>query len=128
MKFVSIILITLFLSLFSPLKEILIPKTAFAENTITFPIQITNRHVIGKKKIRVFQGDQIILLWRTDEDVELHLHGYDIKIKIVTGKAIPMLINARATGRFPVTSHGFSGEKVHTHAKGALFYIEVHPR
>jgi hypothetical protein len=128
MKFLSIILLALTLILFSPLNEPVLTQTASAENTKIFSIKISKRRVVGEKKLLVSQGDQITLLWQTDENVELHLHGYNIKKKIITNKTTPMQINARATGRFPVTSHGFSGEQAHTHGRNALFYIEVYPK
>ena len=128
MKFLSIILLALTLILFSPLNKLVLTQTASAENTKIFSIKISKRRVVGEKKLLVSQGDQITLLWQTDEDVELHLHGYNIKKEIITNKTIPMQFNAMATGRFPVTSHGFSGEQAHTHGRNALFYIEVHPK
>ena len=128
MKFFSLILLTLSLTSFSPLNNLIFTKPASAESAKTFSVKINKRQVVGKKKLRISQGDQITLLWQTDENVELHLHGYNIKKKVVIDKITPMHIKAHATGRFPVTSHGFSDEKTHTHGKGALFYIEVHPK
>jgi heme/copper-type cytochrome/quinol oxidase subunit 2 len=91
-------------------------------------IKITKRHVVGKKTIRVTQGDVISLRWDTDEKVALHLHGYDIEQTALPGKSVTMKFTAKATGRFPVTSHGFGGEQGHSHGSGALFYLEVHPK
>ena len=125
MKFLSL---TLSLILFSQMNNLILSETASAESKNTYTVKISKRQVVGEKKIQVFQGDTITLLWQTDETVKLHLHGYDIKKTIATNKITPMLIRARATGRFPVTSHGFSGEKKHTHGKSALFYIEVYPK
>jgi hypothetical protein len=112
----------------SPLNNLVFAKNALVESTKIFSIKISKRRVVGKKKLLVSQGDQITLLWQTDENVELHLHGYNIKKNIIANESTPMQINAQATGRFPVTSHGFDGEKAHTHGKSALFYIEVHPK
>ena len=67
------------------------------------------------------------LSWLTDEDVELHLHGYDIEKTVLKGKTATMKIEANLTGRFPITSHGFGKKKGHSHGKGALLYLEVHP-
>lgn len=124
----KIISLTLLLILFVPTSNLLVSKAASAESKNTYSVKISKRQVVGKNKIQIFYGDTITLLWQTDENVELHLHGLDIKKTVITDKITPMLIKARATGRFPVTSHGFSGEKKHTHGKGALFYIEVHPK
>ena len=128
MKIFSITLIALSLAFITPLNKLLFNNTALAESAKELSVEISKRKVIGEKKVRIFQGDKITILWQTDENVELHLHGYNIKKKVVTNKVNPMFIDARATGRFPVTSHGFSGEKTHTHGKNALFYIEVHPK
>ena len=128
MKIFSTIVLSLFLTIIAPLNKLLFTKTAFAQSAKEFSVEISKRKVLGEKKVRVFQGDKITILWQTDENVEVHLHGYNIKKEVVTNKVTPMFINARATGRFPVTSHGFSGEKTHTHGKNALFYIEVHPK
>ena len=91
-------------------------------------ITIHHRKVQGKKVLRVKQGDQVELKWQTDEKVDLHLHGYDIEKTATPGKPVIMKFTAKATGRFPVTSHGFGGAKGHSHGSGALFYLEVHPK
>ena len=90
-------------------------------------VNIEKRKVVGERVIRVKQGDQVTLRFNTDEIVELHLHGYDIEQEAKPGAGAAMSFKARATGRFPVTSHGFGGHS-HGHHESALFYIEVHPR
>ena len=101
---------------------------AWAQNKAALTITISHRKVEGKKTLRVTQGDQVELSWQTDEKVKLHLHGYDIEQTAMQGKTLTMKFKAKATGRFPVTSHGFGGEKGHSHGSSALFYIEVHPK
>ena len=128
MKIFSITILALSLIIITPLNKLLFTKIALAQSAKEFSVEISKRKVLGEKKVRVFEGDKIIILWQTDENVEVHLHGYNIKKEVVINKVTPMFINARATGRFPVTSHGFSGEKAHTHGKNALLYIEVHPK
>ncbi len=90
-------------------------------------VKIEKRKVVGERVIRVKQGDEVTIRFNTDEIVELHLHGYDIEQEAKPGSGATMSFNARATGRFPVTSHGFGGHS-HGHGESALFYIEVHPR
>ena len=90
-------------------------------------VNIEKRKVVGERVIRVKQGDEVTIRFHTDEIVELHLHGYDIEQEAKPGAGATMSFNARATGRFPVTSHGFGGHS-HGHGETALFYIEVHPR
>jgi hypothetical protein len=79
-----------------------------------------------EKTIRVTQGESIELVWQSDEAAELHLHGYDISFEVSPEGPAIVTFKAHATGRFPVTSHGFSGEQGHGHE--ALLYIEVYPR
>lgn len=76
--------------------------------------------------IRVTQGESVELVWHSDETGELHLHGYDISFEVSPEAPTIVTFEAHATGRFPITSHGFGGEKGHGHE--ALVYIEVYPR
>ena len=46
---------------------------------------IEMRKVVGKRTIRVTQGDRVQLNWQTDEKVELHLHGIDQKTVVLPG-------------------------------------------
>ena len=90
-------------------------------------LSIENRKVVGEKTIRVTQGDRVRIHLSTDEKVELHLHGIDKKAYILPGKGGTISFTAKATGRFPVTSHGFGVNAGHHHGRVALMYIEVHP-
>ncbi|HSR56061.1 MAG TPA: hypothetical protein VLN73_07450, partial [Alphaproteobacteria bacterium] len=75
--------------------------------------------------IRVARGEDVELIWSSDERVRLHLHGYDIELEVPAGKPTRMVVNARVAGRFPITSHGWGS---HGHGHDALTYLEVHPR
>jgi heme/copper-type cytochrome/quinol oxidase subunit 2 len=110
-----------------PFNIMLSIKSAAAETIISHTVKIIKRKVVGGKSLRVTQDDKITLNWQTDENVDIHLHGYNIKKIILIGQTITMKFTAKLTGRFPITSHGFSGEKNHSHGKKALFYLEVHP-
>ncbi|MEE2761102.1 MAG: hypothetical protein VYE18_06625 [Pseudomonadota bacterium] len=99
---------------------------AMSEGGRTKFVEIKERKIIGATTIRVNQGDEVKLIWKTDEKVELHMHGYDIKTSLIPDKPAEMRFIAKATGRFPVTSHGFGDSHGHGHA--ALIYIEVHPK
>ena len=91
-------------------------------------VSIEMRKVVGKSTIRVTQGDRVQLNWQTDEKVELHLHGIDQKTVVLPGAGGTMRFTAEATGRFPVTSHGFGNKAGHHHGPGALMYVEVYPK
>jgi len=104
---------------------------AAAAGIRTIDVTIRNRTVTSPGQvIRVNEGEQIVLRWSSDEAVELHLHGYDIELDVEPGAPAEMHIDATASGRFPVTSHGFAGEldeHGHGHGHQTLLYIEVYP-
>lgn len=79
----------------------------------------------GRQVIRVKQGDLVKLRWTTDRQIVLHLHGYDIEMKIEPGTTGVMEFVARATGRFPVEVHEPAGG--HSHGEATLVRIEVYP-
>lgn len=87
---------------------------------------ISEREVqIQDKTIRLTMGESVEMVWSSDEAGELHLHGYDINFEVSPDAPTIVTFTAHATGRFPVTSHGFGGETTHGHK--ALLYIEVYP-
>ena len=81
--------------------------------------------VVPKKAIRVTENEVVELRWSSDEGVKLHLHGYDKVLHVSPGKSSTMSITGRATGRFPITSHGWEQGG---HGHHVLTYLEVHPR
>lgn len=78
-----------------------------------------------RNSLRVTQGETVEMVWEGDEAGSLHLHGYDIEFEILPGEPTIVTFEAHATGRFPITSHGFGEELGHGH--GALLYLEVYP-
>ena len=93
-------------------------------------IAIKNRKVVGSNVVRVTEGQSVELHWTSDETVDLHLHGYDIAAKAKPGAPATMTFKAHATGRYPVTAHGFGDSHSHggSHSEQTLFYVEVHPK
>ena len=89
-------------------------------------VRIEDRRVVADMRtIRITEGETVELRWTGDEAVELHLHGYDLKIAVQPGETAVMTVAAYAAGRFPITSHGW-GDGGHGH--DALTYLEVYPR
>ncbi len=89
-------------------------------------VRIENRKVVAPMAaIRLTEGDMVELRWTSDEPVELHLHGYNLKIQVRPDAPAAMVIEASATGRFPITSHGWGAGG---HGHDALTYLEVYPR
>jgi hypothetical protein len=104
------------------------PANAGANETSirTIELVISERMIqLEENSIRVTQGETIDLVWKSDEPVKLHLHGYDIEFEVSPEAPTSVTFEAHATGRFPITSHGFGGE--HGHGDEALLYLEVYP-
>ena len=92
----------------------------------TIEVRIENRLVVAPKRpIRIVEKDAVDLRWVSDEAVKLHLHGYDKKLQLRPGVPAVMSLTAHATGRFPITVHGWGAQG---HGHDALTYLEVHPR
>jgi len=86
-----------------------------------FDLRIENGRVADNvRTVQVQQGEAVELRWSADRRTVVHLHGYDIEITVNPGQAQVMAFRARASGRFPIESHGDR----HT----VLVYLEVHPR
>ncbi len=91
-------------------------------------VRIENREVVAPQEaIRITQGDVIELHWSSDEAVALHLHGYDIELRVGPEEPAAMTIEAFAAGRFPITGHGWGGGGGSGGSHDALTYLEVYP-
>ena len=92
-------------------------------------LEIKHRSILNNPAaLRVKEGQKIRLHWTTDEKVVLHLHGYDIEISVSPGTTTEMTFEASATGRFPITSHGFGAAQSENHDdEYTLTYLEVYP-
>ena len=89
-------------------------------------VRIENRKVVAfSGAIRITEGDVIELRSTSDEAVELHFHGYDLTLHVRPEEPAAMVIEAYATGRFPITSHSWGAGR---HGHDALIYLEVHRR
>jgi hypothetical protein len=96
----------------------------------TFTVIVHNRQVAPDTKvIRVQQGDTVTLRWISDETVTLHLHGYDIAALVKAGVPTALRFIAHATGRFPISTHGFGTQAYGTvQNETPVVYVEVLPR
>jgi hypothetical protein len=95
--------------------------TAQVEEPKRFDLRIDNDRLSGDLKvIRVRRGDVVEINWSANRRTVLHLHGYDIETTVEPDKPRIMSFTARATGRFPIETHG----RHHS----VLIYLEVHPQ
>lgn len=108
-------------------------RTDLPSGGVALNLAIENRKLrSGIALIQVRQHAEVVLRWTSDEEVRLHLHGYDIEATVTPGETTEMRFEAFATGRFPITSHGFGAAGDDDHGGGhggesALIYLEVHP-
>lgn len=87
-----------------------------------FAMSLVNGAVAGSSDtIRVKRGDDVELRWSSDKPMELHLHGYDIEVKVTPAAPAVMSFKAKIPGRFPIEPHG-QGQ----HHR-AVMYLEVLP-
>ena len=98
-----------------------------------FEISIRDRRVEGSEStIRVNRGETVLLHWRTDEAVSLHVHGYDIRANLSATSPKSMRFEAGVAGRFPITAHQFGAvaaqdARPKSHSEVTLLYLEVLP-
>ena len=86
-------------------------------------LSVVNGAVAGvEDTVKVRQGDDLELRWSSDKPMELHLHGYDIEVKVSPQAPAVMSFKANIPGRFPVEPHG-QGPGHHR----PVLYLEVHP-
>ena len=96
---------------------------------LSFALRVENGRVPeGMRLVRVKQGDVVTLRWSVDRSMTLHLHGYDIEMRVEPGATGEMIFKASATGRFPVHAHteGTSGGN-RAHEDAPIVYVEVYP-
>jgi hypothetical protein len=94
-----------------------------------FAVTIKNGKVEpAQKLIRVTRGDAVELEFSTDEEAELHLHGYDRLIKVEPAMPTVLHLDATIAGRFPIEAHGFASGRGGQRGHVVLLYLEVHPR
>lgn len=91
-------------------------------------VTIADRKVTSESTLRVTEGDVVELRWTADEAVELHLHGYEIAVQVPAGGTATMDFTAVATGRFPVSHHGFGAKMGQEHSHRPILYLEVLPQ
>ena len=97
------------------------PALAQAEKTFDIAL-VDGKAGTQEQTLRVSKGDKVALRWKSDRQIALHLHGYDLETKVPAKGTATMSFTASIPGRFPVSEHA--------HGSGhhrAVLYLEVHP-
>jgi len=88
----------------------------------SFSVELKGGRVQGEDTLKVKQGDQVEVRLRSDRPMVLHLHGYDLDVKVAPPAPALLSFKAGIAGRFPVHEHR---EGAGNHR--AVLFIEVHP-
>jgi len=95
---------------------------AAAASSQSFLVELKAGRVQGEETLKVRQGDQVEVRLSSDRQMVLHLHGYDIDVKVAPPAPAVLTFKARLAGRFPIHEHR---EGAGNHR--AVLFIEVHP-
>jgi len=91
-----------------------------APRVLDLPI-MNGKAAVAGGTIKVKQGDELELRWSSDRPMSLHLHGYDIEVKVAPQSPVVMSFKAHLAGRFAVSEHVQAGRE------HAVLYLEVYP-
>jgi len=98
-----------------------IAGAAAAVSSQSFSVELEDGLVKGDETLKV-QGDQVQMRLSSDQPTVLHLHGYDMNVKVAPPTPALLTFKADAAGRFPMHEHR---EGAGNHR--AVLFIEVYP-
>lgn len=101
-----------------------LPWRAAAEEVSAWTVEIRDGavHPESAGTLRATEGNTVEVTWTVDEEILLHLHGYNVALRAGPDAPAVMRFEAHTAGRFPVEGHGYNqGDDI-------LLYIEVWPR
>jgi plastocyanin len=80
--------------------------TALAARLKEFQLVVRDSKLAsGPATLQVRQGDEVRLRIESDRSDELHLHGYDLKLRIKGGETATLEFAAALSGRFELELH-----------------------
>lgn len=96
------------------------PAIRAEPRTQSFKLELVNGALVsGPAVISVAEGDRVSIEIVSDKADELHLHGYDLSLKLTPGQSGTLSFVADRSGRFDYELH---------HAHRDLGVVEVSPR
>ena len=93
-----------------------------AVSSQSFSVEIKGGRVKGDETLKVHQGDEVQIRLSSDQPMVLHLHGYEIDVKVAPPTPALLTFKADLAGRFPLHEHR---EGAGNHR--AVLFIEVYP-
>lgn len=84
----------------------------------TFEVELRDGAAVGGvAELEVAKGDTVRIAVRSDEDAELHVHGYEIEDEVAPGTVTRLRFTADIDGKFEVEAH--------SHATGDIPLAEL---
>jgi hypothetical protein len=101
---------------------------ALRDSATAIAVQVTKgKPEGGVRTIRVRRGESIILRVRSDEELTVHVHGYDARLDVRPGSTATLRLMAQYQGRFPVGAHVKPAAPGKHGPEPTLLYLEVYP-
>ncbi len=60
---------------------------------------------MSPEEVSAREGDRVTLRIRSNEQLEIHVHGYDVEREVEPGQAAELYFEADLTGRFEIENH-----------------------
>jgi ferric-dicitrate binding protein FerR (iron transport regulator) len=98
---------------------LLVPSVARADD-VNIALEAKGGKAVGEVKVvRLKRDDQVALSIVSDRADEVHVHGYDLKLKLEPNKPAALQFVARRTGRFAIELHKSGAE---------IGVLEIYPK
>ena len=108
------------LALLSPAVLLAMSLGTQAQDKVTIELVArSGRRASGPDVVRLKKGDLVTLTVTSDVADELHLHGYDLHLRLFPDRPATLSFEARRTGRFSAELHKAGVE---------LTTLEIYPR
>ena len=97
-----------------------VPLQAFAQEHVRVQLVAwLGRRAKGPDVVHLKKGDTLSLTVTSDAADELHLHGYDLRLRLLPGRPASLTVVATLTGRFSAELHN---------ARVELTTLQIDPR
>jgi cupredoxin-like protein len=77
---------------------------AAGPQTRAFDVSIEDGEM-NPEEVSAKEGDRVTLRIRSNEQLEMHVHGYDVEREVEPGQAAEPSFEADLTGRFEIENH-----------------------